>query len=254
MVTSKIIGHNFKHTAGSIWNELGRAAAHGLTNGTLRVIQGGKFEHGFLSGFVSSLGGSFMQAYGGNMYIGTQVALSAAIGGTAEALGGGKFANGAITGAYVGLFNHAMHQTQARHLTAEMRREIYFESYIEFREHMKSLGVELSEISETYIEGFFNDLSEKIALLPNESVAGRYGAQQDLLATISTVHANVMNNETGNYIFKNPLFIGNSLQPESGKYFSYKYHIYKFPRIVIPINSKHSLEFRIQWKVDPEIP
>jgi hypothetical protein len=62
------------------------------------MAQGGKFAHGFLSGFVSSLGGS---------YIGTQsnpavrVAMSAAIGGTAEALGGGKFANGAVTGAYV---------------------------------------------------------------------------------------------------------------------------------------------------------
>jgi hypothetical protein len=32
--------------------------------------------------------------------------MSAAIGGTAEALGGGKFANGAITGAYVMIFNH----------------------------------------------------------------------------------------------------------------------------------------------------
>ncbi|MFW6248697.1 MAG: hypothetical protein ACOC4J_02890 [Bacteroidota bacterium] len=32
--------------------------------------------------------------------------MSAAIGGTAEALGGGKFANGAVTGAYVMMFNH----------------------------------------------------------------------------------------------------------------------------------------------------
>jgi hypothetical protein len=45
---------------------------------------------------ISSLGGSFMQALGANMDIGTQVALSAAtrmlrsgkVGGTAEALGG----------------------------------------------------------------------------------------------------------------------------------------------------------------------
>ena len=72
--------------------------------------QGRKFEHGFLSGFVSSLGGSFMQAHGGNMDMGAKVALSAALGGTAEALGGGKFVNVAITGAYVVLFNHLMHE------------------------------------------------------------------------------------------------------------------------------------------------
>jgi hypothetical protein len=41
-----------------------------------------------------------------NMSIGAQVTMSAVIGGTAEKLGGGKFANGAVTGAYVMMFNH----------------------------------------------------------------------------------------------------------------------------------------------------
>ncbi|MGE5317100.1 MAG: hypothetical protein ACM3ME_03830 [Chloroflexota bacterium] len=36
-----------------------------------------------------------------------KIALSAVIGGSAEALGGGKFANGAVTGAYVILFSRA---------------------------------------------------------------------------------------------------------------------------------------------------
>ena len=40
------------------------------------------------------------------MSVGMQVAMAGAIGGTAEALGGGKFANGAVTGAYVMMFNH----------------------------------------------------------------------------------------------------------------------------------------------------
>jgi hypothetical protein len=34
--------------------------------------------------------------------------MSAAIGGTAKALGGGKFANGAVSGAYVMMFNYLM--------------------------------------------------------------------------------------------------------------------------------------------------
>ena len=41
-----------------------------------------------------------------------KIAISAAIGGTAEALGGGKFANGAVTGAYVMMFNHMAEQIQ----------------------------------------------------------------------------------------------------------------------------------------------
>ncbi len=57
-----------------------------------------------------------MQANAGNMSKGAQIAMSAVIGGTAEKLGGGKpacrswhagrFANGAVTGAYVMMFNH----------------------------------------------------------------------------------------------------------------------------------------------------
>ncbi len=38
--------------------------------------------------------------------------MSAAIGGTAAAIGGGKFTHGAITGAFVVLFNHASHQAR----------------------------------------------------------------------------------------------------------------------------------------------
>ncbi len=39
-----------------------------------------------------------------------KIVLSSVIGGTAEALGGGKFANGAVTGgAYVMMLNHLMH-------------------------------------------------------------------------------------------------------------------------------------------------
>ena len=36
--------------------------------------------------------------------------MAAAVGGTAASISGGKFANGAITGAYVVLFNHMRHQ------------------------------------------------------------------------------------------------------------------------------------------------
>ncbi len=55
---------------------------------------------------ISSLGGSFIVSYGGNMTFAEKTVISATIGGTAEALGGGKFANGAVTGAYVMMLNH----------------------------------------------------------------------------------------------------------------------------------------------------
>ena len=78
----------------------------------MRLAQGGKFHHGFLSGFISSLGGSYVDKNRGDMTVTEKIVISAAIGGTAEALGGGKFANGAVTGAYVYLLNHMSHAMQ----------------------------------------------------------------------------------------------------------------------------------------------
>lgn len=67
---------------------------HGTFNGAMRMAQDEKFEHGFLSGLLSSLGGSYIPEI--NDIVNT--AMAAALGGTFEALGGGKFANGAVTG------------------------------------------------------------------------------------------------------------------------------------------------------------
>jgi hypothetical protein len=82
--------------------ELIRASSHAVFNGTTSIAQGGKFIHGFASGFVSSLGGSYTPS---DWSAGVRAIAGAALGGTASALGGGSFANGAITGAFVVLFN-----------------------------------------------------------------------------------------------------------------------------------------------------
>lgn len=48
---SQAIG-NMLEGVGKLGRELLRASAHGVFNGTMRLAQGGKFEHGFLSGFA----------------------------------------------------------------------------------------------------------------------------------------------------------------------------------------------------------
>ena len=53
MGTSKAIGGIFGHgKPGKLLKELGRAMAHGLNNGAMRMIQGRKSLPGFLSGFA----------------------------------------------------------------------------------------------------------------------------------------------------------------------------------------------------------
>ena len=54
---------------------------------------------------------------------GGRVLASSVVGGTASAIGGGKFANGAITGAYVMLFNEMMHQEEDKKTQEEQQKD-----------------------------------------------------------------------------------------------------------------------------------
>ena len=95
------IGEVFK-AGGEVAKALGnakfivQAAAHGVSQGVLSVMQGGDF----LSGAVAGEWGS---SFGGDVFFG---ALSGGIG--AE-LTGGNFWQGAVTGGIVAGLNHAMH-------------------------------------------------------------------------------------------------------------------------------------------------
>ncbi len=97
--------------------ELARATTHGVAQGGIAESVGGDFTEGFLSAFTGSLGGSFFKspiakakfpnlASDGPTGVAAQMITSAVVGGTAAELGGGKFSNGAQTGAMIYLFNH----------------------------------------------------------------------------------------------------------------------------------------------------
>ena len=64
-------------------------------------------KHGFITGALSSIGNNYIS--GKTHVYALRVTASAVLGGTVEEVGGGKFANGAITGAYSMLFNDMMH-------------------------------------------------------------------------------------------------------------------------------------------------
>ncbi|MCH6259284.1 hypothetical protein MLD52_22210, partial [Puniceicoccaceae bacterium K14] len=93
----------------TFWGEFARAATHGATQGGLTDLQGGDFMSGFASAFVASAAGSAMQTDAAQQHFDTlekRTIAAAIVGGTASELSGGSFANGAITGAFVQLFNH----------------------------------------------------------------------------------------------------------------------------------------------------
>ncbi|MEZ5901343.1 MAG: hypothetical protein R3D51_17835 [Hyphomicrobiaceae bacterium] len=86
---------------------------HAVVGGAVSVAQGGSFETGALTGAVAA-GSSLLMDSSGAMghsgdgnpeYIAERTAVAAVAGGTASVLSGGKFANGAITGAFAQLYN-----------------------------------------------------------------------------------------------------------------------------------------------------
>ncbi len=81
---------------------------HGIAQGAIAALQGGNFGAAFLSAAVASGWGSAGIGPKGNSSgakIG-RVMEAAIVGGTVSRIGGGKFANGAVTGAFVQAFNH----------------------------------------------------------------------------------------------------------------------------------------------------
>jgi hypothetical protein len=108
------IGHGSWLSAGTLGpsgSAIAQTAAHGILGGAVNEAMGGKFQDGFLSA-AAAKGATFMPGLGkfldpnsGQGNILSRTALAATIGGTASALGGGKFANGAKTAAMQHLFN-----------------------------------------------------------------------------------------------------------------------------------------------------
>ncbi|SSC07408.1 hypothetical protein [bacterium endosymbiont of Bathymodiolus sp. 5 South] len=86
-------------------------ATHGLAGGIVQDRMGGSFGAGFLSGSLGSYLGSSGHSKNMSEMIGN-TARDAVVGGTISVIGGGKFANGAQTGAFRYLFNETMHAGQ----------------------------------------------------------------------------------------------------------------------------------------------
>jgi RHS repeat-associated protein len=85
------------------------ALMHGAAQGSLAAVQGGDFGSAFLGAALGSVGGSALQsAMPGKTFdvVLMKTVASAAVGGVASVVAGGKFQNGAATGAFIMLFNH----------------------------------------------------------------------------------------------------------------------------------------------------
>jgi RHS repeat-associated protein len=133
------IGEGMASSLGASAAKAGKALLHGLSRAAITRAQGGKFSAGFWSGFAgSALGGLSAQAD----TLGGQLVIQAVVGGTASELGGGKFANGAVSAAFVMMFNDWLHDasnlvagfgdTVSFGLTSAFRQTYGYDSVIDY--------------------------------------------------------------------------------------------------------------------------
>jgi hypothetical protein len=96
------------------WETLRHVVGHGVVGGSANVALGGKFQDGFLSAAASAAAADFgmlgdAKATGPGA-LASRTIRAGIVGGTASALGGGKFANGAWTASFQHLLNAELEQ------------------------------------------------------------------------------------------------------------------------------------------------
>lgn len=106
---------------------------HTFSQGWLEGVQGGNMFHGFLMGAVSGSGGHLIDKNLKALGKVGEIAANAVLSGTVDEIGGGKFANGAITGAYSVMFNDLMHSYALRKIKKQIEKDgelVFDEAYL----------------------------------------------------------------------------------------------------------------------------
>ena len=122
---------------------MARVALHSVADGSMEALQGGHWEHGLMTGLVSAGGGELLSGYGSQRSDAQMLAGTAILGGVVSEIGGGKFANGAMTAAFQMMYNHFSHQgptfKQLRKIDAIYRKSL--EDYPTPQEFYRSVGL-----------------------------------------------------------------------------------------------------------------
>ncbi|NJR42019.1 MAG: hypothetical protein HC767_04550, partial [Akkermansiaceae bacterium] len=98
------------NVGGTLALDAANIAGHGVIGGATNVAMGGKFQDGFLSGAVAAATAKTGLTdpntdVGRSLGFAGRTAIASIAGGTASVIGGGKFANGAMTGAMTHMLN-----------------------------------------------------------------------------------------------------------------------------------------------------
>ncbi|WP_337040268.1 SpvB/TcaC N-terminal domain-containing protein [Emticicia sp. 17c] len=115
-----------------------KVLGHGVVQGTMSEVTGGRFIHGFITGAIS---GGTEDLIGNNFPdFSSKVAAAAIVGGITSELTGGNFQNGAMAGAFIMMFNQL-----ARHLPLNEEDASYCKigNYGEKRSDHTHVGIDI---------------------------------------------------------------------------------------------------------------
>jgi len=128
--------------------------AHGRGGGSAGALGGGRCGHGFgAAAGGQALGGPSGRL--GNRF--QRTAAAAAVGGTLSAATGGKFANGAVTGAFSRAFNDELHQ---RRLSAEGEDLLRSAEGLRLKPYLDRAGEEITAWEEGATIGYGHLIEE----------------------------------------------------------------------------------------------
>ena len=173
---------NFASGGGTILEQLFK---HSFSQGWLEGVQGGNMFHGFMMGAVSGLGGYVINSSPDMSKI-LKLTSASVISGTIDEIGGGKFANGAVTGAFSFLFNDFMHiRRYKRYYT-----ETFFVSFPYDKDvgyGMASITVKANVIEHDYIQERVIDLQANVSSYSDATIPlyGGFGVYLEVGKNIS---------------------------------------------------------------------
>ena len=150
------VGSAFSGEASAIGtsDSIGAIGAHGVVGGASESAQGGDFWRGFIAAAATKA----TSAYGPEFTsTSANVARAAIVGGTVAAVSGGKFANGAIIGAFSYAFNDLLHQNTGA--ASGWHRRLIVQGDDNSSEYGFSFGTEPEKGGNPFTSNFFTSWS-----------------------------------------------------------------------------------------------